>query len=90
MDKRIKERLYSELATIAADDGGRLQSYLAGASTAERQARYKQQRKAEGKRRAYVWIHRDKEAELKRLYPGERGGVDWDAVIDAAIRGGNV
>lgn len=54
-------------------------------SGAERQARLAARRRADGSERACFWASaRDLEA-LRRAYPGPRQGIDWTAVVGAAL-----
>jgi hypothetical protein len=59
------------------------------ASDADRRAKHEAQRRAEGYRRVPIWVHRDELDALRARYPGPRGGVDWQAVVRAALRQGH-
>ncbi len=54
-------------------------------SGAERQRLLKKARKAEGIRARKVWLSDADMDVLKARYPGPRGGIDWTAVICAAL-----
>jgi hypothetical protein len=86
MDKQLEARLYDRLADLTRDDGGRLMEHLeTAASTAQRQTRHEQKRRAEGFQRVPIWVHESELAALRQRYPGPRGGVEWGAVIQAAL-----
>ena len=88
MDTRFRDKILDRIAELAQGNEARLLDYLddkAMSTGAERQARLTERRKAEGKRRVPAWLAAHEEAELKRLYPGPRGGIDWSAVIRAAL-----
>ena len=53
--------------------------------TAQRQQSLKQRRHAQGQVRVTLWTGRDTLEELRQRYPGPRGGVDWQAIIAAAL-----
>ena len=53
---------------------------------AERQRKLTERRIAAGMVRAGVWLHRDALTALQARYPGPRGGVDWNAVLAAALQ----
>jgi hypothetical protein len=89
MDKRLEDRLYNRLMELAEGDGGRLMDHLQGAGNAERQAKFTERMKAEGWRRVPVWVQESDLDALRKEYPGPRGGVDWQAVLDAVLRGKN-
>lgn len=55
-------------------------------STSERQRDLKQRRKAEGIHRVMIWVSADDREALRQHFPGPRGGIDWQAVITAALR----
>lgn len=52
---------------------------------AERQARLKQARNEKGQKQVYLWLGDSEAIELKNRFPGVRGGINWRAVIDAAL-----
>jgi hypothetical protein len=54
-------------------------------TTAERQAELRQRRKAEGLERETIWLSDNDRAALKQRFPGPRSGIDWQAVIRAAL-----
>jgi hypothetical protein len=51
----------------------------------ERAARMKAKRQAEGWKMASVWTPGANLEALREAFPGSRGGVDWEAVIKAAL-----
>jgi len=56
-------------------------------SSAVRQQRLKEKRLESGRKLANVWLPvADMEA-LKQVFPGPRGGIDWQAVATAALAG---
>ncbi len=54
-------------------------------SSLERQLALIEKRKAEGLKRFCFWCAPADVEVLRGRYPGERGGVDWQAVIKAAL-----
>lgn len=51
-----------------------------------RAARLTEKRKAEGWQRFNVWTPPATPVDrMKRLFPGKQGGIDWEAVISAAL-----
>lgn len=88
MHARLRQRLYDRLEQLARGNEGRLMDYLRKASTgAERQAKLKEQREAEGWRRVLIWAHETDLQALRERYPGPRGGIHWKAVFGAALQG---
>lgn len=86
MDKQLEARLYDRIAELTQGDGGRLMDFLQNAaSTAERQAKHEAKRKADGYQRIPIWVSHDELTALRTRYPGPRGGVDWRAVVAAAL-----
>lgn len=51
----------------------------------ERNQRYESRLLAEGYRRIAGWVPGTAVDELRRVYPTDRGGIDWMAVIKAAL-----
>jgi hypothetical protein len=51
----------------------------------ERNRRYELRLQAEGMRRIASWAPADAVEALRQAYPGRRGGIDWNAVIMAAL-----
>lgn len=90
MDARFRDRLYSRLIELTKHDEGRFMIHLAEeqAPNVKRQARFTASKQAAGYRRIPVWIHDDDLQTLKKRFPGERGGVDWQSVIKAINAGG--
>lgn len=89
MDKRLEEKLFDRLAELTKGDGGRFMAHLETVAASEnRQAKFEARKRAEGYQRIPIWVHRDELPELKAKYPGPRGGVDWQAVLDAALKEG--
>jgi hypothetical protein len=86
MDKQLEARLYDRLVDLSQGDGGKLMAHLAAtASSAERQTRYEEKRRGEGFQRVPIWVHENELVALRQRYPGPRGGVDWSAVVQAAL-----
>ena len=56
------------------------------ASGNERQKKLIQKRKDSGMQCFALWIPEKQASQLKKLYTGERGGVLWADVVDAAIQ----
>ncbi|BBL77452.1 hypothetical protein MishRS11D_45500 (plasmid) [Methylomagnum ishizawai] len=52
----------------------------------ERQKRLITKRQAEGQERHALWAPREEIEELRRQFPGSRNGVNWRAVIAAALK----
>ena len=55
-------------------------------TNAERQAATKQRKRQEGYSQIPIWVHVTQRNQLMQQFPGPRGGIDWSAVIDAAIQ----
>ena len=53
---------------------------------ATRQADLKVRRLADGQRRIPIWVRGEDLAVLRSRFPGPRGGVDWQRVIDRAVQ----
>jgi hypothetical protein len=52
----------------------------------ERTARMNERRKAEGWRRFNIWAPPTAPVErLRRQFPGPQGGLNWDAIMEAAL-----
>ncbi len=52
----------------------------------ERQKRLIAKRQSEGQERHALWAPREEIEELRRRFPGPRNGVNWRAVITAALK----
>lgn len=52
---------------------------------AERQRRLVAKRLTEGKKRALIWAPKPDLDALKDAYPGPRGGIDWQTIIQGAL-----
>lgn len=53
----------------------------------ERIARLTERRKADGWRRFNIWTPPDAPIErLRNLFPGKQGGLNWDAIMEAALK----
>lgn len=50
-----------------------------------RQARRREQLKFDGLKPTQVWLSEGQMAALKRAYPGPRGGIDWQSVIQKSV-----
>lgn len=55
-------------------------------TAAERQQTLKEARIAAGMKPSNVWLPVRLLDELKVKYPGPRGGIDWIAVVKAALK----
>jgi hypothetical protein len=66
-------------------DPGRTLEYLTMAENKERQALYREQTKEKGLKRVAFYLPEQTIQELKSAFPGQRGGADWEAVINAAL-----
>jgi hypothetical protein len=90
MDKRFRARLLDRIAELNSDDEGeRLMSYLDERAGAERQARYADRQKGQGKQRVAFWADPEQLEALRERYPGPRGGIDWSAVAQRAVADAN-
>jgi len=54
----------------------------------ERQSKLRGKKKDEGIARMTIWVPETTREALKAKYPGERGGIDWEAVMMVALRMG--
>jgi hypothetical protein len=88
MNPRLADKLLDRIAEISEGNVERTTRYLTGkANGAERQAKFKQARLNAGERQIYVWLSEPQMVSLKKSFPGPRGGIDWDKVIEAALKG---
>lgn len=55
------------------------------ATVAERQRTLREKRKAEGVRREYLWLEESVGEALRKIYPGQREGIDWRTLISDAL-----
>ena len=62
------------------------EAILKGRSVSERQKELTDKRRAAGISKVSVWLSDQDREELRKLYPGPRGGIDWAAVVRAAIQ----
>lgn len=86
MEKQLKERLISRLAELSHNDGGRLMKYLGDdARNREKQSRFVSAMVSKGFQKVSVWVAGHDLDQLRARYPGPRGGVDWAAVVAAAL-----
>ena len=88
IDKRFTEKLLDRIAELSADNPDRLTEYL---STMEktgpaRQAKLRQSKRDDGLRRLELWTDDATIDALKERYPGPRGGIDWPALLEAALQ----
>lgn len=63
------------------------EAVLTAQSGTERQKRLIAKRQASGMARLSIWLTDEEVEALRNRYPGPRGGVDWQAVAAAALRG---
>ncbi|MBM4199823.1 MAG: hypothetical protein FJ189_00870 [Gammaproteobacteria bacterium] len=86
MDPAFAGRLLDRLAELTRGNEPRALEYLTMKTAAERQKRLHEKRLAEGIRPLKVWVSDQDYDALQAAYPGPRDGVDWKAVVDAALR----
>ncbi len=86
MDPAFAGRLLDRLAELARGNEPRTLEYLTMKTAAERQKRLHEKRLAEGTRPYKVWVSDQDSSALQRAFPGPRAGIDWQAVIDSALR----
>lgn len=86
MDPAFAGRLLDRLAELTRGNTPRTLEYLTMKTAAERQKRLHEKRLAEGIRPLKVWVSDQDYDALQAAYPGPRAGIDWQAVIDAALR----
>lgn len=60
---------------------------LRGRSGSERQRDLIERRQAAGVTRMTVWLSDLDKGALREHFPGPRGGIDWGAVVQAALTG---
>lgn len=63
------------------------EAILTAQNGSERQKRLIARRQAAGMSRLSIWLTDAEVDALRNRYPGPRGGVDWRAVVAAALRG---
>ena len=72
---------------VSLDRGdGRFSEYLRMKSGSERQKALKDSRKASGQRLSNVWLPAVSLDQLREKFPGPRGGINWLAVVEAALK----
>ena len=86
MDPAFAGRLLDRLAELTHGNEPRALEYITRKTAAERQKRLHEKRLAEGVRPLKVWVRDQDYDALQAAYPGPRQGIDWQAVIDAALR----
>ncbi|NCU20612.1 hypothetical protein EOM89_07720 [Candidatus Falkowbacteria bacterium] len=90
--RQARERLkalareHPELLGPSTTDEWEMTLSEALSGTARRQQDLKQRRHAQGLVRVTLWASQDERESLRQHYPGPRGGIDWQAVIAAALR----
>jgi hypothetical protein len=88
MDPKFEGKLLDRIAELAKGNEDRTIEYLTKsgkASLAERQSKWIESQRAEGRRMVKAWLAGDDIAALKLRFPGPRGGIDWPAVVEAAL-----
>jgi len=90
MNPRFAAQLLDRIAELAKGKEERLFNYLEQkermtATNAEHQQALRARREAEGLKRFTLWLNQQDSESLKQRYPGPKGGVDWSAVIRAAL-----
>ena len=62
-----------------------LNDQVTASTGSERQKRLKQNRMAAGIKRVLVWAKESDLETLRERFPGPKGGVNWDGVINIAL-----
>ena len=89
MNVTMQRRMLARLAELGGDDT-RLTEYIEllesqRQARADAAARTRKRRHAAGLRRAEGYVTARQHEALRVRFPGPRGGVDWQAVADAAL-----
>ena len=87
MNRRIAAQMLDRIAELGRGNEQRTMDYLMSdrTTTGERQKALMQRRNEAGQRRVTLWAHLTDLAELRARYPGIRGGIDWQAIINKAL-----
>ena len=80
----LNDAILSRIVSLSGD-GNRIMEYLQMKSGAERQKALKDARKASGQKLVSVWLHETTLEKLRQKFEGQRGGIDWDAVVSKAL-----
>ncbi len=82
----IADKMLDRIVELGRGNEKRTLDYLTGgASTAERQQALNRRRAEAGQHRVTVWTSIADLDALRAKYPGVRGGIDWQAIIDKAL-----
>jgi hypothetical protein len=82
----IDNKRFDKIVELGRGNEDRTLDFITGgASTAERQQALVRRRKAEGQQRVTVWASLADLDALRASYPGQRGGIDWQAIINKAL-----
>jgi hypothetical protein len=81
----IDRAMVAKLGKLAPGIGRLLETLDMADTTAERQRRLTEKRRAEGKQKYTVWAAPEIVESLKAAFPGQRNGIDWQAVLTAAL-----
>ncbi len=87
MDPKIAGKILDRIAELSQGNEQRTMDYLSKPQTgAERQRRYEEKLMGEGLRQVKTWLPEKDIATVKAAFPSPRGGIDWKAVIKAALK----
>lgn len=85
-ESRLMDYLAGEQDTgETPQDAQDMPEYLPATINAARQKKLKENRRKAGMKCCNVWVMKDTAARLQAQYPGDRGGINWQAVINAAL-----
>jgi hypothetical protein len=82
MDPKIAGRMLDRIADLSRGNEQRTMEYIMGG--VERQKRLRENKAKGGLTRMELWMSDEQKAALRERFPGPRGGIDWDRVIQAA------
>jgi hypothetical protein len=87
MSNNITDKMLDRIVELGRGNENRTLGYITGggASTAERQKALNRRRAEAGQHRVTVWATVPDLDALRAKYPGVRGGIDWQSVIDKAL-----
>lgn len=81
----IANAMLDKIVELGKGREERTLNYLSQKSAAERQQALVERRAQSGQARVTVWAQQAQLDALKGQFPGPRGGIDWQAVIDKAL-----
>ena len=84
----IAARMLDRIAELGKGNEERTLDYIMNSdkpTSAERQAALIQRRTEAGQNRVTVWAAVSDLDALRAKYPGQRGGIDWQSIIDKAL-----